>query len=45
MVASARAPTGSLSILALDGYLAALHVRPKLILPREWMLGIWGGRP
>jgi uncharacterized protein len=39
---SQRAPAGSLSMLALDGYLTALHVGPSLILPSEWMTGVWG---
>jgi uncharacterized protein len=29
-------------MLALDGYLTALHVGPSLILPSEWMTGVWG---
>jgi len=44
-LASHRAPAGSLSMLALDGYLTALHVGPSLIPHSEWMAGIWGGDP
>ena len=44
-LASHRAPTGSLSMLALDGYLTALHVGPSLIPPSEWMAGIWSDEP
>ena len=44
-LASERAPTGSLSMLALDGYLTALHAGPSLIPPGEWMAGIWGDEP
>jgi uncharacterized protein len=44
-LASRRAPAGSLSMLALDGYLTALHVGPGLIPPGEWMAGIWGDDP
>ena len=32
-------------MLALDGYLTALHVGPSLIPRSEWMAGIWGGDP
>jgi len=32
-------------MLALDGYLTALHVGPDLILPSEWMPGVWGSDP
>lgn len=44
-LASQRAPAGSLSMLALDGYLTALHVGPSLIRPKEWMTGVWGDEP
>lgn len=44
-LASARVPAGTLSMLALDGYLTALHAGPSLIRPNEWMPGIWGGEP
>jgi Uncharacterised protein family (UPF0149) len=44
-LASQRAPAGSLSMLALDGYLTALHVGPSLIRPSEWMAGVWGSDP
>jgi uncharacterized protein len=42
---ASRAPAGSLSMLALDGYLTALLIGPTLILPSEWMTGVWGEDP
>lgn len=44
-LASERVPAESLSMLALDGYLTALHVGPSLIPPSEWMAGVWGDAP
>ena len=32
-------------MVALDGYLTALHAGPTLIRPSEWMPGIWGDDP
>jgi uncharacterized protein len=44
-LASERVSAESLSMLALDGYLTALHVGPSLIPPSEWMAGVWGDDP
>ncbi|MBS0576290.1 MAG: UPF0149 family protein [Proteobacteria bacterium] len=35
-------PFGGLSLEGLDGFLTALAVGPELVLPSEWMTGIWG---
>ena len=32
-------------MVALDGYLTAFHAGPELVLPSEWMPGIWGDDP
>ena len=32
-----------MTIAELDGYVAALIVCPDMILPSEWLLGVWGG--
>ena len=32
-----------MTIGELDGYVAALIVCPNMILPSEWLLGVWGG--
>lgn len=42
-LASPEAPAGSLSLPALDGYLTAIAIGPELVLPSEWMSGLWGG--
>lgn len=42
---ASRAPAGSLSLVALDGYLTAVLVGPTMIPPSEWMPGIWGDGP
>ena len=33
----------SMTIAELDGYVAALIVCPEMILPSEWLPGVWGG--
>ena len=33
----------SMTIAELDGYVAALIVCPDMILPSEWLQGVWGG--
>jgi len=40
-LASPRVPKGALSLLALDGYLTAVVLAPDLIMPGEWLPGIW----
>lgn len=42
-LASPQAPAGSLSLPALDGYLTAVAIGPDLVMPSEWMSGLWGG--
>ena len=32
-----------MTVAALDGYVAALIVCPNMILPSEWLPGVWGG--
>ena len=32
-----------MTIAELDGYVAALIVCPDMILPSEWLPGVWGG--
>ena len=32
-----------MTIGELDGYVAGLIVCPEMILPSEWLLGVWGG--
>ena len=32
-----------MTIAELDGYVAALIVCPEMILPSEWLPGVWGG--
>ena len=32
-----------MTVAALDGYVAALIVCPDVILPSEWLPGVWGG--
>jgi uncharacterized protein len=34
---------GSLSLPALDGYLTAVAIGPELVMPSEWMSGLWRG--
>ena len=31
-----------MTIGELDGYVAALIVCPKIVLPSEWLPGVWG---
>ena len=33
----------SMTIAELDGYVAALIVCPEVVLPSEWLPGVWGG--
>ena len=32
-----------MTIAELDGYVAALIVCPEMVLPSEWLPGVWGG--
>ena len=32
-----------MTIAELDGYVAALIVCPEVVLPSEWLPGVWGG--
>ena len=32
-----------MSIGELDGYIAGLIVCPEMVLPSEWLSGVWGG--
>ena len=32
-----------MTVAELDGYVAALIVCPEVILPSEWLPGVWGG--
>ena len=32
-----------MTIAELDGYVAALLVCPEVVLPSEWLPGVWGG--
>jgi uncharacterized protein len=40
---SPQAPQGALSLLELDGYLTAIVIGPEMIMPSEWIPGLWGG--
>ena len=31
-----------MGVAELDGYVAALIVRPDTVLPSEWLSGVWG---
>ena len=37
------AERNGMTIAELDGYVAALIVCPEMILPSEWLPGVWGG--
>lgn len=39
---SPAAPKGALTPMELDGYLTGVIVSPDLVLPRDWLDGIWG---
>lgn len=39
---SPAAPKGAMSPMELDGYLTGIVVSPDLLLPRQWLDGIWG---
>lgn len=39
---SARAPSTSMQLSELDGFLAGISVGPELIKPAEWMPLVWG---
>lgn len=40
---SDRAPTESMMLSDLDGFLTGIAVGPELVLPSEWLPLIWGG--
>ena len=40
---SDRAPEGSMGLSDLDGFLAGIAAGPELVLPSEWLPGVWGG--
>jgi len=42
-LSSDRAPTGSMRLSDLDGFLTGIAVGPELILPSEWLPAVWGG--
>ena len=39
---SPAAPTSAMSPMELDGYLTGIVVSPDLLLPSDWLDGIWG---
>ncbi|MBI3703356.1 MAG: UPF0149 family protein [Rhizobiales bacterium] len=39
---SPAAPKGAMSPMELDGYLTGIVVSPDLLLPSDWLDGIWG---
>jgi uncharacterized protein len=41
-LASPRSTGAALSLQALDGYLTAVAIGPNLVMPSEWMSGLWG---
>ena len=41
MLNAIPAERDSMTIAELDGYVAALIVCPEMILPSEWLPGIW----
>lgn len=44
LLALRAAPFGGLTLEGLDGFLTALAIGPDLVLPSEWLPGIWGSR-
>ena len=40
---SDRAPSESMMLSDLDGFLTGIAVGPELVLPSEWLPLIWGG--
>ena len=36
------AERGGMTIAELDGYVAAVIVCPEMVLPSEWLPGVWG---
>ena len=40
---SDRAPSESMGMSDLDGFLTGIAVGPELVLPSEWLPPIWGG--
>jgi uncharacterized protein len=41
-LAAPRSTKDVLSLHGLDGYLAAVAIGPELVMPSEWMFGLWG---
>ncbi len=41
-LASAAAPKSAMTPLELDGYLTGIVVAPELLLPSQWIPGLWG---